>query len=259
MRENQKSQPSVPLPSLGSEPAAVQFAKALVKSVAASVPIASSLAQAYSEWENHRLAERLEEFRAAIVVELGALETHVQGLEAKLSESAQESPALLEVTTERVRRETDPGKRCLFARLFCGVLALGNSMPTEDKIALIQQLETLTSQDLSVLKLLSDGRGKKLEDVQPAILGWTFTGDEFKEALVSSIAKLESRGLLAGTAGSQGVNYRGGDGDLKPKNWENSLIVRTVWLLPLGKKLAGLLRLEEVLICPNNRAGNATG
>jgi hypothetical protein len=232
------------LPAIKNEPRAWKLLIALVKSVAASFPGAASLAQAYSEWEAHKLDERINEFQKLVEAEFRYLKTRLTDLETRLNESAQEFPALLEVTIERVRREHNEMKRLWYARLFCGALARGTSMPTEDKIDLIQQLETLNSDDLSLLKLLGDGKARKLEDIKARDLGWSYEGEAFPEAFVASISRIESRGLLIATAASGGgVHYLPGGGDQRPTNWADRLIMRRAWLSSRGKKLIELLRL----------------
>jgi hypothetical protein len=236
----------VPMPRISeeSESQIWTVTKGLVKSFAASFPVAASLGQACNEWEAYKVGERLKELQDNIVAELGRLRQKMHDIESCLQESADEFPALLEVTIEKVRRETQQEKRLLFARLMCGALAAGAAIPSEEKIALIQELETLTARDLSLVALFRDGKGRELKKLRATDLGFETKIEAFHEALVASVAKLEARGLMAGTAKPKGVHMLRGNDDQKPRNWDDLATTRTVWLLPFGVKLAELLRAD---------------
>ena len=218
MTESQGAQLPENPPSAGQESPVWLLSKALVKSVAASVPVAASLGQAYSEWEAHKLGERLEELRENITAELIALRERVDDLDERLRESAKDFPALLEITVEKVRREANEGKRRLYAHMLCGTLARGASVPTEDKVGSIQRLETLTSQDLAFLIALAEKEGQWLRDLSPPELGHDGEPESLSEALITSVSKLEAAGLLTGPRRGGGTFVKNRHSD-RPTNW----------------------------------------
>lgn len=238
----------VPIPNTkeGSESRIWLLTKGLVKSVAASVPLAASLGQAYSEWEEHTLGKRLDELRDNMVVEFGLLRERVDDLEKCLKESANELPGLLEVAVEKVRREVSKDKRRLYARLLCGALALGSTVPTEEKVAAIQHIETLTTQDLRFLEFFAKNDGVERHNIRPSQLGYEEDHPSFEEDMVGSITKLESRGLLTGPR-SGSLVWQMAHNVKRPTNWAEGVLPSYIWLMPSGKILADILYPDDEL------------
>jgi len=220
------------------KPTGWEIVKRGVRSVAASFPLAASLAQAWNEYESHQWGERVEELFVNMRVELEALIGRVDGIEAKIDSVKEEFPSLVETAVDCVRREPAADRRRLFARCMVRLLVLEHDIGLSEKTALIRELDTLTDMDLKVLTVFSDKRGHQLvkEDWVSAGVGrpgLDQTGvlyGSLSYMLYGSLSKLEARGLLAGTPVQGGVQYVGDDGI--PKNWSG--LQRTMWALPRG-------------------------
>ena len=85
-----------------------------IRSIAASIPVAENLAQAWSEYESYQRDQRNDEFFQNLKTQLVRLEDKLKLVEHHLKTSG-EFPALVERTIEKVQREPSKSKRQLFA------------------------------------------------------------------------------------------------------------------------------------------------
>lgn len=147
-------------------------------------------------------------------------------------------PELLEVAIERVRREFDEAKRARYAQLLAQLVIGSEARTHDEKIALLESLDTLSEADLQVLFLF---KGK--DKVEIADLRWTelrLVGDLNNRLgqLTCSLARLESRGLLFTASVYDASVYIQAPYDADTARW-----VKTKYrLLPLGKSLIAALR-----------------
>ena len=208
-----------------------ELVKRGIRSVAASVPVAASLSQAWSEFESVNFQARVEEFFVNFRAELEAIEAKVDDIRSKVEGARDEFPSLMETAVECVRREPTLDKRLLLVRCMVRLLILEPDVELSEKAALIRELDTLTDTDLKVLAIFSDNRGHQLDKVNWTHAGIKLVGKEQEYLLYGSLSKLEARGLIAGTSmPGGGVNYLGED-DI-PKNWAG--LQRIMWILPRG-------------------------
>jgi len=226
------------------EPLIWEIVKRGVRSLAASFPGAASLAQGYAETESLIFEKQVHELFTNLEAELRALDERIAHLEDRLEQSSGEFYALLWITMEKLRRALSQEKRRLFARLLASSLALGQDLGAEEKISLIHELDTLTVEDIRVLGSFASGTGTRISDIPWSTLGFQGATAEQFGFFVASLAKLEARGLIAGTAVVGGVALYEGK-DRIPKNWDSGWKNRTMWLLPQGRRLIGVLCLAH--------------
>ena len=170
--------------------------KSGLRSIAASVPIASSVAQAWNEYESHHQFKRLEEFFESLKAELARLSERLQEVRNSIS-CSEEIPTLIERTVEKVRRESSKQKRDHFARLLANEIAVGNELNYDEKIDFIDMLDSLTDYDVIVLSLFEPHKPKLIFDIEQELYqkGVTFLVRGVGNFL-RSIFKLHSIGLI---------------------------------------------------------------
>jgi len=210
--------------------------RAGLRSVAASVPIAASLGQLWSEYETRRTNKRIEELFRNLERELVGLRLTIRD-QADGLRGCDDFPELLEIAIEKVRREFDETKRSRYAHLLVQLIAGGEARSHDEKVTLLDSLDMLSKVDLRVLFLFE---GK--EEAQIADLRWReieLGGDVNNQLweLACSLARLESRGLIFKTS-----LHAGGVYIQAPFNADTARWVMTKYrLLPLGKSLIAVL------------------
>ncbi len=207
-----------------------------LRSIAASIPGAATLGQAWNEYEAHRTTERIQELLDNLREELEVLVRTVSGHGDAL-EQCQDFPELLEITIDKVRKEFGESKRAAYARVLARFLVRGNAHTHEDKVALLESMDSLSETDLQVFLLF---QGK--EEAQISDLAWRELAlednptDQLWE-LSCHLAKLESRGLILKVSQGQSVVYvRGGLTSAAARSQETKYRV-----LPLGTRLIEIL------------------
>ncbi len=184
-----------------------------LRSVANSFPVFATLAQGWSEYENHLFKTRVEEFFTEVQVRLESLEAmDTARLERIVSVEAQS--ALLEEAIAAASREPDRNKRRSFSDYYVAGITGEISKDSDVLRSLLQTLEALTPTDLRVLKhFRAEGfsTGDRLTGTTNPMLSsapiLTADAAQQPEALASlklSIRKLESRGLIEEAARTKG-------------------------------------------------------
>ena len=175
---------------------AYHIIKSGLRSISASVPVASSIAQAWSEYENHLQFNRLEELFENLKEELIRLSERIS--EVRDSESfSEEIPTLIERTVEKVRRESSKQKRGNFAKLLANEIVAGNELNYDEKIDFIDVLDSLTDYDVIVLSLFEPREPKLIFDIEQEL--YRKEDKFFMRGIgdfVRSIFKLHSLGLI---------------------------------------------------------------
>jgi hypothetical protein len=213
--------------------------KAGLRSIATSIPIAGSFAQAWSEYESHAKSQRLDQFfddmreiAAAMQGELTRVKQQIEG--------SGEFAALLEKTLDSIQREVSVSKRRLFAQVLLNNVAAGNSRSYDDKTNLLDLLDDLNESDLVVLAKFDCERSLNIKAVLLPVIPEE-TGAERNARLaplVISLTKLESRGLITETKTFiQSQNSFDGESRWDSK-WEGKHCV----MLPFGKMLLDSLK-----------------
>ncbi len=207
-----------------------------LRSIAASFPGFASLGQAWNEYETHRTSSRIQELLNNLKAELERMGLSV----AEDSEAVRRChvfPELLEIAIEKVRREYGESKRATYARVLARFLVGGNERGHEEKVALLESLDSLSERDLEVLLLFRGKEEAQIGDIRWRELG--LPGDLSNQLweLTCHLAKLESRGLLLKVSQGTGVVYvRDGLTAAAARSQESRYR-----LLPLGVRLLDVL------------------
>lgn len=207
-----------------------------LRSIAASVPVCASLGQAWSEYDNRRTTERIEELLTNMRSELEALQ---QTMAARMDgvKDCRDFPELLEMTIEAVRKEFDEAKRVQYARILARVVADGTERSHDEKVAMIDSLDTLTEADLCALRLFTRKHTASVKELNWRELGLPGDVNDQLWQLACSLARLESRGLILKVSTHGGVVYVPRDFDNDTARWQES----GYRLLPLGAALITVL------------------
>jgi hypothetical protein len=205
-----------------------QLVAAGIRSIAASLPVAASFAQAWNEYRGVQFEARVRGWFEHLAAELSELGCQVHSLPA-------DAPVILERTIEKVARETFQGKLRSYARFYARYLAEPTPPPIDLCIDIIESLDALTEQDLLALSMFRRAGPIRVEDVLTALRRNMGGGDDaVLGILVPSLCKLESRGLIGKTTaqGGTGVFAYAGPPDL----WQNRWRREYYELLPFGQK-----------------------
>jgi hypothetical protein len=207
--------------------------KGSLRSLAASVPFAGSLAQAWSEYDGYLKDARTEAFFSELQITIAAFADRIQKVETHIRESG-EFPTLLERTVECVQREPSAEKRKLFAIALLHCIADGSKLDTAEKLDVLETLDRLSLQDIRILRQVAGERRVQISELCSGAIGdWAEKMIEPQIGLFAVVfGKLESRGLV---------------GESVPKNidlvsmihedhWTNRWRRRTFELLPYGKR-----------------------
>jgi hypothetical protein len=175
-----------------------------LRTVAQVHPILAPLGQAWSEYESYRTARRIEELISNLAKELQELRQQV-GSAGESLQPTQDFPELLERTVEKVRKEFDAAIRAKYARLLATFIVKGDASKYSQHVQLIESLDTLSELDLRVLLLF---KGKQEQSIGEMNLdSLALEGDVNSQIwqVATSLAKLESRGLLVTASTHSGV------------------------------------------------------
>ena len=205
--------------------------KTSLRSIAASFPVAASLAQAWNEYENRIQLARIEEFFHSFKQAIESMEDRLKEVEDYILRSG-EIPPLLERTIQRVKSEQSDKKRKSYVRLLAESIAVGNGVSYDHKYAFIEILDTLTEQDLNILMRFRDGRTLRGTDLIDGVN--SSASEQHASSIILSLSKLEARGLISETDshGYSGDTAIGGWGT--EEHWLNRWRSRYLSLLPYG-------------------------
>jgi hypothetical protein len=207
------------------------------RSIAASIPGVASLGQAWSEHETHRMGERIDELGRNVADELRVINERFDIQEDLIAKCFDQFPSLLEITIEKVRREFSDEKRKRYAHLLARLIVDGNVRTYDEKIILIESLETLTELDINVLKLLEGHSGVAVKEMNRELLG--LPGDDTKQLLelACCLSRLESRGLILKSFTQTGLTITPHGMEQWVAKWSDT----EYQVLPLGKRVTGVL------------------
>jgi len=183
-------------------PAAV---KGLLRSVAASFPWFASLGQAWNEYEQYRVGQRIDELGENLRASLQDLHARLDVHEDRIAKAADQFPSLLEITIEKVRREFSDEKRRLYAHLLARLVVEGDTRTYDEKLNLIEGLDALNELDVKVLQLFKSTPEIAVRDLNLEPLGLSGDRNDQLQQLACSLSKLEARGLILTTFTHTGV------------------------------------------------------
>ena len=172
--------------------------KAGLRSIAASIPVAASLAQAWNEYEAHIQSARIEEFFSILKAEIEGIKERIEKEQEFIRQSG-EIPSLIERTIDKLRKENSRKKRERFAHLLANSIAAGPRLGYDDKLTFVETLDTLTDQDISVLSVFEPDQKPDVRAIENSDALAHFPSEERLGKLVVSLAKLQSRGLISET------------------------------------------------------------
>ena len=177
-----------------------------LKTIAASVPVAASFAQAWSEYESRVQFKRIRRFFDEFGRELDSIKDRVEKAENYIRRSG-EVPSQIERTVDRIRKEISDRKRKIYAHLLSNLVTTSGTLTYDDKITFIDSLEALTDQDLTILSLFKPDQQLRVKDVMDSPMLKDLSENERLDKLAVSLSKLESRGLISEAIGpaDQGV------------------------------------------------------
>ena len=133
-------------------------------------------------------------------------------------------------------------KRRMFSRLYSHFLSQPGETSPDERHDIVHHVEQLSQSDLTLLDLFSRRRAMRGDELTNTVdPGWGKVGKEESDidwlqrhgALVHSIAKLESRGLLLQTHLNAALSYAG-----DPGTSFNRFRGRAWQITPIGMKLA---------------------
>ena len=205
--------------------------KASVRTLAQLVPIAGgAVAQAWSEFEGIQVNTRL-----------GALEAQATTIKDQI-EHMPDFSRLLEDTVEAVRRESDDRKQQVYPVFFLNLILQSPTLPPDERSFLLETLDTLTENDLEVLRKFQE-HGWSRGDILTSTSGgdWAPVGvrspvnakyENLLEPAMISTAKLEARGIILPIPNEHAFISSGTRGD-----WYDIYRQRAWKLMPMGRKL----------------------
>ena len=214
---------------------------AAMRTGVAAIPGCGWIAQAWSEVVSRKQGERIEEFFAYFQDRIFALRDKVEGVEDYVKSSG-EIPVLIERVVLKLQREASSEKRRRFADLLLNEITDTPPSGYDDKLSLIEALDTLTDSDLRILSGFGIGG---LVPVQQFLPQWLLAGmtgfpsaEEQLGPVVTALAKLESRGIITQTTATYSGTVFSGD----MNHWTNAWRRKTFELTPFGKLLVASLK-----------------
>ena len=208
---------------------------AVARSLAAAVPICSSLGQLWAEYDGYRTSARIQELFDNLHREMGELLRAVGERSCKVDCS--DFPELLELTIDAVRKEFDEAKRVKYARVLTRLVAGANGHSHDEKVSMIDSLDTLTETDLRVLSLFRDRSTCKIGDLEWASVELAGNLDDRLWQTAGSLARLESRGLILKVGTPSVVVFNSGKVSNEGARWLDT----EYRLMPLGSSLMRVL------------------
>lgn len=204
--------------------------KAGLRSIAASVPVAASISQAWNEYESSQQNKRIDEFFAFFKKELEQVKEQVKQMESYIKGSG-EIPALLEQVIQRIRYEPNINKTRKYAFLLTKCICSGNIISYEEKLNYIELLDFIGEEDVKILKIFYPNKNIRVEDIGGRNPIRTNESDKQLSNLVFSLSKLEARGLISETHDNIHRYLISGDKSFWTTRWG----LKHYTLLPYGK------------------------
>ncbi|MGA2625172.1 MAG: hypothetical protein ABSF91_15050 [Bacteroidota bacterium] len=214
-----------------------RLVKGSLRSIAASFPVFSSFAQAWSEYEGHKQAERVDKFFQHFANELQRQEAKIRAAENHIKESG-EFPELIERAIASAQRTNSEQKIKRLAQALVSCISAGNAVDYGDKLSLLDALDSLTENDMAVLSIFVDGKTRRVEQIFRNTSLRGLSQDEKLGLLILSLSKLESRAIIGETS-APGSDFIAGIGPMD--DWFNRWRAKYYVLLPFGKLIVSSL------------------
>ena len=155
------------------------------------------------------------------------------------------TPELLERTIEKVIRQTSDIKIEAYARLFSRYLSSNGGIRFENQVSVIEALDSLTDQDLSVLFYFRTGTVHRIDSIEQELRN-SIEGRDLVVlgAVGQSVSKLEARGILAETSMEGTSNIFVGSGPMDA--WYNRWRQKRYELIPFGREFLDSIMDREI-------------
>jgi DNA protecting protein DprA len=195
-------------------------------------PVIAPLGQAWTEYESYKTSRRIEELINNLAQELEEWKQKGNTANEPVQPPA-DFAELFERAVEKVRKEFDETMRAKYARLLARIVADGNQRGHATNVQLIESVDALSELDLRVLELFKGQEEKSMGDLKLQTLG--LSGDVNSQIwqVASSLAKLESRGLLLNVSTHSGVVFVQNGLNKDTARWRET----KYRILPIGKLL----------------------
>jgi hypothetical protein len=211
-----------------------------LRSIASSIPVAASIANAWSEVEGKIRDRRINEYFDTLRLKLNQLEKEIEKVQNLLE--PEEVAELIEKTISKILITTSEYKRTLFANIFVNSLIQWKNISHDTKISIIESLDLLTNQDLQILRHFKSGhiiRTDRLLNAFPELSG---TKEERLSLLIVSLTKLESRGIVGETNMPSSDVYAGAG---LPDRWTNRWLNKYYEILPFGDNFKNITEISD--------------
>lgn len=191
----------------------VAVSKTILRSVLTTFPAFAPYVNAWNEHESEEMNRRLNLFRDAFAFEASRNEGKFARAAERVEEIS-ERMQLFERAVEAARREPSQVKLEAIARFAANGMVADPSVTRDDKLALLETLDTLTETDLGTLGRFASGSTLRVKDIL-----YPTWDDASLGRLVASLRKLDARGLISETNHKGGMDVTSSVGD--PGHWTN--------------------------------------
>ncbi|MEK7954301.1 hypothetical protein [Luteolibacter soli] len=195
--------------------------------LSAAIPgVGSVIVQGYTEYVSARREQRAQEFFEFVVGELKKLEQRQEELAKNLSEMP-DAAEILERAVEAATKETAAEKRPMYSKAYLNFITAPGDTQPEDRVSIISEIEQLTFNDLEVLARFGARnplRGDELTGTThpdygamvapPGFGGAARARPDWRQQhgpLISSLQRLQARGLLSEVHINRGSSTPGGE------------------------------------------------
>ncbi len=199
-----------------------------IRSISASFPVLSSVAQAWSEIESHIYKKRIEEFFLQFENELNALRTKLNEIEK--NNNIEELVELFQKCIALSKETSNQEKRKLFPKILINTMINTDKIDHETKLNLIESLDYLSSTDIQILQFFKSGESIHVNSILNKS-GITHNDRKRFSLFITSLTKLESRGLIS-ESDNPGTKVLSGAGT--PDHWINRWKNKFCEILPNG-------------------------
>jgi len=199
-----------------------------IRSISASFPVLSSVAQAWSEIETHIYKKRIEEFISQFEQELITVKDKIIEIENRIS--TEEILELLQKCIVLSKDTSSHDKRKLFPKILTNIIINKEDVDHDTKLNYIESLDYLSLSDIEVLQFFKQDKSVHVNSIL-SFLKISRNDKRRFSLLITSITKLESRGLISESE-NPGTNVLSGSGT--PDHWINRWKDKFYELLPNG-------------------------
>lgn len=206
------------------------------RSLASTTPFTSWMGQAWNEYNTNIKFDRVDEMLCNIEKRVKSIENKM-GSKIIIALEQSEFCDLLENTIEKVQKERSSKKRELFAQLLTTFMCFDKNLAYDDRTNFIDTLDFLTEQDINIFSLFRPKqilRANEIVDIKTVLPSQQLNEKERANKIGISFSKLELKGLIGETYGTNYTKDRSIGGSGSKSSWLNKLREKYFELLPEG-------------------------